>query len=136
VSRERRSGQRAAQRLESAETPVEASRVVLVPIADAGLERVQTSVLANDQLGPLVVGSLTERPQDRRQCVVGSFQVQGPGHGRVGPAFFTETKCVLVAAPSARAPRVFAIALGIAVLVPRTGLSASRQDAPSSPESR
>ena len=109
--------------------------MVLVPIADAGLERVQASLLANDQLCPLGIGTLTEGPHDRRQGVVGSLQVQRPGHGRVGPALVTETKGVLVAAPSARAPCIFAIALGIALLVPRTGLSTSRQDAPSSSES-
>jgi hypothetical protein len=109
--------------------------VVPVPIPDPGLELVQTSALATDQLGPLGVGTLTESPHDRSQGVVGSLQIQRTGDGRIGTALLTETKCVLVAARSARAPRVFAIPLtGIAVLVPRTGVAASRQDAPSSPD--
>jgi hypothetical protein len=110
--------------------------VIPVPVSDPGLERVQASAFAPDQFRPLGVGTLTESPHDRGQGVVGSLQVQGTGDGGIGTALFTETKCVLVAAPSARAPRIFAIALGVAVLIPRTGLAASRQDAPTSPENR
>jgi hypothetical protein len=110
--------------------------VVPVPIPDPGFELVQSSTLAIDELCPLGVGTLAESPHDRSQGVVGSLQVQRTGDGRIGTALFAETKGVLVAAPSARAARVFAIALGVAVLVPRTGIAASRQDAPCSGENR
>ncbi len=56
-------------------------------------------------------------PEERGQGIVGALEVQRAGDGRVRAAFFTKSKRIFVAASTARATGILAIAIAVSVVV-------------------
>jgi len=128
------SGDGAAHDLQRSEAPLEARRVVFVPIANASLELIEPGTLPRYQLGLLGLGPLAERPQEARPRLVGPLQVQRSGNGSEGIAFVAKTQGLFVAAASrlARRPALGTLrALSLSITGAGPDVAAPRHRGPS-----